>query len=327
MEADGVGFLRRLKTRYYVPSRDDSRAVRAWKSATSRRVPAFPRTVQFETHTGCNGACIFCPYPITIESQPKGVMKPELFGKIVEEVSRHRVRRISPFLNNEPFLDPEMVRKLRTIHDKNPKAKIVLTTNGSRLDGKTSEELLESGALHALYISFQGIEKGGYEATMRGNLVFENTLANVEGLIDRWSAAGRRRRFKIVVTMVATNLIDAEKAMAHWRSRGIQAQITPLENRGGNIGDAHALAPGQGALRRYGDCTRLFKQAYILFNGDMVLCCTDYARQVVLGNVWESSIESVWNSPKAWTIRRLYAEGHMDRIPLCRDCLIAGDEA
>lgn len=319
-----MDFLRAIRARYYVPSKQDPPLLRAWRSATSRRVPSFPRTVQFETHTACNGACIFCPYPATIESQPKGFMKPELFEKIVGEMAPQRVRRISPFLNNEPFLDPDMVAKVRYIHERVPKARIVLTTNGSRLDDKTIDALLGADALHALYISFQGIDKAGYEATMRGSLVFEETLANVESLIRKWKAAGGRRRFKIVVTMVATNLIDTEKAKAHWESRGVESQWTPLENRGGNIAHASALAPEARPLVRYANCTRLFKQAYILFNGDMVLCCTDYTRKVLLGNVAETSIGEVWNGPRAQALRRLYAEGRMDDIPLCRECTISG---
>ena len=319
-----MNLLGTLKKRYYIPSREDPLLARAWLRATSRRVPSFPRTVQFETHTACNGACVFCPYPITIENQPKGLMKPELFEKIVREMALRRVRRISPYLNNEPFLDPDMVAKVRTIHERIPKAKIVLTTNGSRLDDKTINALLGADALHALYISFQGVEKEGYEATMRGGLVFGETLANVENLIGKWKAAGGRKRFKIVVTMVATNLIDTEKAKAHWENRGVESKWTPLENRGGNITDASALAPESGPLVRFANCTRLFKQAYILFDGDMVLCCTDYTRKVVLGNVAESSIEEVWNGPKAQAMRRLYAEGRMGEIPLCRGCTISG---
>ena len=321
--------LKTLKSRYHVPSAEDSLAGRLWRSATRRHVPSFPRTVQFETHSVCNAACVFCPYPGAIESQPKGRMTPELFEKIVEEMARHGVRRISPYLNNEPFLDPEMVHRIREIHRRIPEAKIVLTTNGSRLDDKTVDGLLEVDALHALYISFQGMDKVGYEAAMRGSLVFEETLASVENLIDKWKAAGGEKRFRIVLTMVATNLIDTHKSVAFWRSKGVESKWTPLENRGGDIAIAPALVPDHKPLRRFTNCTRLFKQAYILWNGDMVLCCTDYTRKVVLGNVAETSIREVWTSPMAVQMRRLYSEGLMDRIPLCKDCQICdltGDE-
>jgi len=312
-----------LKQRYYAPSEKDPALKRLWHSLTSRAIPSFPKTVQFETHSACNARCIFCPYAETYQSQPKGFMDDALFRKIVAELKNHEVRRISPYLNNEPFLDPDLVEKLSYIKKEIPGARIVITTNGSRLDDKTIDALISSKSLRALYISFQGIEKGPYEETMRGNLVFEETLANVENLIRKWHAAGGEKLFKICVTMVATNKIDPHKATEFWKSKGVMSKWTPLENRGGNIEEARKLAPKDSGLRRFVNCTRLYKQAYILFNGDMVLCCTDYERKVVLGNVGETSIEEVWNSPKARGIRRLFWEGRLDEIPLCRDCEIS----
>jgi radical SAM protein with 4Fe4S-binding SPASM domain len=315
-----------FKKRYYVPSEKDAPLKRLWWSLTSRSIPSFPKTVQFETHSACNAACIFCPYSTTYQTQPKGFMDDALFNKIVDELSRHKVRRISPYLNNEPFLDRGLVGKLALIKEKIPDSKIVITTNGSKLDDKTIEALIASKSLRALYISFQGIEKGPYEETMRGSLVFEETMKNVENLIEKWKAAGGENLFKIYVTMVATNKIDPLKATEFWKNKGIRSKWTPLENRGGNIEEAKKLTPKEAKLTRYVNCTRLYKQAYILFNGDMVLCCTDYERKVVLGNVGETSIEEVWNSKKARTIRRLFWEGRLDEITLCRDCEISDTE-
>ncbi len=321
--------MKTLKTRYYVPSREDSFLQRLWKTTSRRRSPGFPRTLQIQTQTGCNAACVFCPYSTTVDSQPRGAMKRELFEKIIDEIAEHGVRRISPYLMNEPFLDPAIIEKLVYIKKKIPRARLVVTTNGSRLTPTTIDELIAADALHALYISFQGVEKEGYEATMRGSMVFEKTMDNILELIEKWHAAGGRERFRIVATMVSTSKTDPAQAVAFWKKKGIESKWTPLENRGGNVQAASKFAPKQREMKRFANCTRLFKQGYVMFNGDMVLCCTDYTRKVVLGNVENSSIKEIWNSGKALALRRLYAEGMMDEIPLCRDCEISdstGDE-
>ncbi len=317
-----MGWVQKLKTSYYVPMPEDGLTQRIWMSATRRRAPDFPRTIQIQTVTGCNGACVFCPYPLTVESQPKGSMTREMFERVIEEAAAHGVRRISPYLMNEPFLDPTLLDKLAFIRERAPGAKVVLTTNGSRLTPEVADRLLEVDALHSLYISFQGVDKAEYESTMRGSLVFERTLGNVLGLIEKWKRKGGRARFSIVVTMVQTNRIDAEKAVAFWKSKGVESKWTPLENRGRLIAAAQDLAPQGRPLRPYTHCTRLFKQAYLLFNGDLVLCCTDYTRKMVLGNIRNSTLYAVWNSPKARTVRRLYSEGRLDQIPLCGGCEI-----
>lgn len=324
-----MNIIKKIKTRYYVPSQKDTLLKRLFYTITSRRVPKFPKTVQFETHSFCNARCIFCPYPATYKSQPSGYMSDEQFKKIVDELKKHKVRRISPYMNNEPFIDREIVERLTYIKEEIKESKVVITTNGSFLNKRVVDELVKYNPLDALYISFQGVEKEGYEETMRGSLKFEETMENVLYLISKLKESTAKSPFKVVVTMVATNKVDPKKALKFWKEKGVEAKWTPLENRGGNISEFKNLIPEKFEARRFVNCTRLFKQAYILFNGDMVLCCTDYSRKVVLGNVFETSIEEVWNSRKAKAIRRLFFEGRLDEIPLCKDCEISdsyGDE-
>lgn len=316
-----MNLLQGIKNRYYIPSAEDGTFISIFRRLTSRSVPAFPRTVQIQTMTGCNAACIFCPYPLTVNTQPKGRMDDVLFKQIIDEMAHHGVRRISPYLMNEPFLDEALIDRLTIIKEIIPSAKVVVTTNGSRITHEKADELINHPYIHALYISFQGIEKEGYESTMKGSLKFEETLERVNYLIGRWKQSGGKKLFKIVVTMVSTNKIDPEKAVKYWRAVGVESKFTALENRGGNIEIAGSLS--RDGMKRFANCTRLFKQAYIMFNGDMVLCCTDYTRKVVLGNIAGSSIQAVWNGKKANAVRRLYAEGNMDKILLCKNCEIA----
>lgn len=317
-----ANIIKKIKTSFYIPGTDDNLWKDTIKRILYRKVPSFPLTIQIQTRTGCNGACIFCPYSESAEHVPKGTMSEELFQKIVKEIAKYpRTRRISPYLMNEPFLDPHIVERARFIRKHIPNAKISVTTNGSRLYPEVVEDILRDNPFNHIFISMQGIEKESYEATMRGGLKFEETKSNVEYLIRRRNEL--KANFKITVTMVKTNLIDTDKAVAYWKSLGIDAKYTALENRGGNIKIFSRLNPGKSLHFKH--CTRLFKQAYILFNGDMVLCCTDYYKTMVLGNVAESSIYEVWNSPRAVKIRKDFIRGDFSENPLCAKCLISSE--
>jgi hypothetical protein len=149
---------------------------------------------------------------------------------------------------------------------------------------------------------------------------FDRTMANV----DQFLEAQRKRRLdrpELWVTMVDTTVIDARKAVDFWQSRGVNSKYTTLENRGGNIKDAESFSHTK-EMPYYTTCTRLFKQAYIMFNGDLVLCCVDYSREQVLGNITDSSISAVWNGPVATGIRQRYLGHQFDRLPLCGVCKI-----
>lgn len=305
-----------FKLPYAVPDERDSFFQRLKKRLFYRTVPPFPRTVQIQTITGCTSNCVFCPHGKTYPSQPKGRMDDELFKKIIDECSRYRVRRISPYLMNESLIDREIAEKVTYIKEKIPRCKVVITTNASLLGRGRAFELLDTGALHALYISFQGSEKSGYERSMKG-LDFEKNLANVEYLVDEIKRRGLKRP-RVVLTMVETSYIDAPKAVEFWRKKDVEAKYTPFENRGGNTDEKL-----KHRMKHFSSCTRLFKQAFILFDGKVTLCCTDYTRSVILGDLRKNSLHEIWNSPKAVNIRKLFLDGKIDKIPLCRDCKIS----
>ena len=310
--------IRRLRKTYYIPGSDAMFWPDRAKRIFLRRVPSFPRNVLIETRTGCNGACVFCPQREGAANLPHGAMRDDLFEKIIEEIARHgTTRRISPFLTNEPFLDKTILEKCRYIKKRVPSGKVVITTNGGLLNREVADNIVRDNPFHAICISMQGIEKEPYEQSMRGSLVFEETKENVEYLIDQ------RDRYlphlRIMVTMVKTRLIDADAAVRYWKSRGVSSQYTVLENRAGNLSAFETLTAG--GKRVYRDCTRLFKTACITFDGDMVLCCTDYYRKMVLGNVREQSISEVWNSPGTVEIRKNFIRGILN--PLCARCYVA----
>jgi len=306
---------------YYLDRPGDSLLMRLRNRLTRRPIPEFPRTIQIQTFTGCNADCIFCPYGESYETQPKGKMPIDLFRRIIDEAAEHGVRRISPYLMNEPLMDRDLFDKVRYINEKIPDCKVVVTSNGHFLTPPVVDKILELGdGIHELYVSFQGIDPEAYTKTMRGNMDFQRTLANVDHFLETQRSRGQERP-KLWITMVDTAVIDARQAVAYWRSGGRASKYTTLENRGGNIRDAEAFSKTR-TMAYYTTCTRLFKQAYIMFNGDMVLCCVDYSRKQVLGNITGSSVAEVWNGPTVTEIRRRYLAHEFDRLPLCGDCKI-----
>jgi len=306
--------------RYFVDEPGDALLTRAVKRLTRRPVPDFPRTVQVETIAACNADCVWCPYGKLHPAPPAGRMSALDYGRIVEECARRKVGRFSPYLTNEPLLDPAIDERVRLAAKEIRGAKVVLTTNGAPLDEAMTDRLLSlDGALHSLYISFQGIGRRGYEETMGGGLRFERVLANVNHFLAEMRAR-RAVRPKVWISMVATNLVDAPRAVAYWKQRGVRAKYTALENRGGNVPEAEGMSVG--VMDYYTTCPRMFKQAYICFDGAMVLCCTDYGRKHVLGNVFEGGIGAAWKGAAASDLRRRFLTGRIHTIALCSACRV-----
>ena len=71
---------------------------------------------------------------------------------------------------------------------------------------------------------------------------------------------------------------------------------------------------------RFSACQRPFVKAYVLFNGDVVLCNCDWSRTTILGNVTEASLEEIWNGPEYANIRRRHLLGELRAGSVCARC-------
>ena len=58
----------------------------------------------------------------------------------------------------------------------------------------------------------------------------------------------------------------------------------------------------------------------ILFNGDVIVCCQDWNRGTVVGNVCNSSVKEIWNSTKMNQIRRSILRKRYNEVKSCQAC-------
>ncbi|MDR1359962.1 MAG: SPASM domain-containing protein, partial [Deltaproteobacteria bacterium] len=127
-----------------------------------------------------------------------------------------------------------------------------------------------------------------------------------------------RRRPSVKITTLNTKLIRHELPYArqHWADRGVPFSVHHMDNRAGSL--PPDMAPQPLSLKR--NCDLFLKQAYIVENGDMILCCHDWRQTVVLGNIAKSSIREIWNSPSF--LDRIYEYYARDfrNIAICRSC-------
>ena len=58
----------------------------------------------------------------------------------------------------------------------------------------------------------------------------------------------------------------------------------------------------------------------ILYNGDVIMCCNDYTKKIILGNVKDESIKEIWNSKKYQSIREFVFDKDFEKITACSTC-------
>jgi len=289
------------------------------RSLFRKKLPDFPDTVLLETSSGCNGLCVFCPYEAIRESLPKGRMEDALFVRVIDELAVHRVKKIIPCFINEPLVHPSLCDRLSHIRRKSPSTIISLTTNASLLRGKTARRILEENLADELNISFQGVSREIYEASMPG-LSFDRTLENVKSFLEM---RGRNARPIVTVTTVETVIVQPElqKAHAFWKSLGASFKTLPFETRSGEV--RQSLAGRDRTLSPVGFCRRPFNTLVITFDGKVPICCVDYTRKCIVGDANTDTLESIWNGPAFQEVRRAFIEGTARSTPACSNCKVA----
>jgi MoaA/NifB/PqqE/SkfB family radical SAM enzyme len=255
----------------------------------------------------------------------QGRMTPELYRKIVDELAGLAPRRISPYLMNEPLLDPRLPEFVRYTTERVPEATTLITTNGTRLTEAFGAALIDAG-LKRVKVSLQSLDPETNKRLMGDRVDSAEVVRNVIAF-HRVIREKRAKQVDLRVSMIVTryNQAEIDAARRFWRKQGIRLVTSALENRGGNIAEADALNPHEMA-RLNGDCTRPSKDMCILWNGDAVLCCVDWWRTTIVGNVAEQSIREIWNGPRLTEIRKALRENDCSVLPkICACCAQSAD--
>jgi len=288
----------------------------------TKRTPSFPLLVDIMTKSGCNASCVFCPSGKPFLKVSHGDMPDDLYEKIIDESAKRRVLRLAPFLQNEPLRDPKIHERVAYAKSKMPRyTQIRLISNGALLTEEVGYKLIHAG-LDKLIISIQSIEKEVYEETMRG-LTFEKTMENVTKFVELKESLGTKNP-DLEIWMVRTKYVEdkLKEHKAFWKDRGIKLKARKLNNQ--------ASPELEERMRLRGDipnddwayashCSIPFWRAWITWTGDMILCCADWHRSTVLGNIYESSIEEIWNDAPYREYRERMLAGDVEGL-LCQDC-------
>ncbi|MEW5773263.1 MAG: radical SAM/SPASM domain-containing protein [Thermodesulfobacteriota bacterium] len=287
-----------------------------WLRTGKRFRPSFPRAIQLQTQSTCNARCIFCPHCQYPSDIIHGKMDIWLFRKIVDECAKHYVSRISPYLTNEPLMDKRISDMISYItHKKKICTRTKINTNGSLLAAEMSHALLDAG-LDQLWISVNGYTPESYNKAMQ--LDISTVLNNIDHFL--FLKEKLKKKCKVVITTINTSIVASELdyAKAYWSKRDVKFNIHSLDNRAG--GNIENLLPENIRPIPKRNCDLFLKQAYIVENGDMILCCHDWRQSVKIGNVAETSIYDVWNSQRFKELIWEYYEGRYENLKICETC-------
>ncbi len=286
----------------------------------TRFVPKYPLSLDIQTRSGCNAHCTFCPVGRE-ENKIVGKMSDDLFQKIINEaLTFPGLRQINPFLLNDPLVDktlPEKVEYIVRRRGNRKKPKVRITTNAGLLKEEVAYRLLHSG-LDEINISFHSIISEVYEKMMPP-LKFEPVMRNILKLVELRDKLRLKRVPKITIWTVRTTPVEANLANErdYWKKVGVAFKARKLDNRANKeIEEAHL---GDAPFEQVAMCPIPFWRAWVMWNGDMIMCCVDQERSNLLGNCTDRSIREIWNDEAYQSLRRRWMRRELNGL-LCDSC-------
>jgi radical SAM protein with 4Fe4S-binding SPASM domain len=117
-------------------------------------------SIKIETFGFCNRKCDFCFYNEKFAKREQGIMKLQIFEKVIEELSELKYcGRLSLHFYGEPLLDKRLLSLIEYSKRKIPNSYITFSTNGDFLNEEVLKKLIMKGAGYLHITNYDDKEK------------------------------------------------------------------------------------------------------------------------------------------------------------------------
>ena len=137
--------------------------------------------------------------------------------------------------------------------------------------------------------------------------------------MDKKKENGLKKPF-IRVQMVkhygAENEVD--QFIDYWTSKGVD-NIAVIEKQDRDNKEGYPLRDGKRPIGRT-FCEQPWQRLNVNRDGKVLMCCGDWYRKVVVGDLKDQTLKEIWKSRKLRSLRSKISKGMLDKIPSCSSC-------
>lgn len=259
-----------------------------------RRAPLL-LSANLELTNRCNLRCTFCPTGNGRMQRARGFMERRIFLRAL--AGARPLEYVLLFQWGEPLLHPEfsaLARRARVAG-----ARTFVTTNGTLLDPRRIEMLLDAG-IDRITVSVDG------DATTHERVRGVPRARVLDGLRRLRAARDRRRG----VTGVDVSMVVAPET---------ESAVEAFDEELARIADRVQKIPLLTAGRRRTRCREPWRGGLVVLqDGRVTACCVDHDGDLALGHVNDASLRELFNGDRMRALRRAHVTG--DLPPICARC-------
>ena len=289
-----------------------------------------PILLTIEPINSCNLKCTICETGQGILERPFGKMSLDQFKSILDQFDHH-LEWLALYFMGETFMNKEAYEMIRYAYDRG--IKVSICTNGDLVD---PERLIRSG-VYEIKFQLSGMTNEAHAIYRQGSNLerVQSKLEQALQLRDQGLALHPDMTIRSGFIAMKHNEHQIDDFIKYVTGIGVDGyNIIPSCVR--KVEQAYDLLPQNPDLRIYDDaklsqgklvpkkrmnnrCDYIYGAVTVQVNGDVVPCCRDVHGRIVLGNLFQQSIQDIWNNDKYTRLRKAVST-QSAKMDLCRLC-------
>ncbi len=280
-------------------------------------IPKFPTHVDIEPSDACNLRCVMCPQSFDRSGIQDGFITMDLFHKIVDECAKEGLYSMKLNWRGEPLIHPKFIEMVKYAKDKGIK-ELQTNSNGTLLNENKIRGLIEAG-LDGIIFSMDGATKETYEK-IRVRAKYDILMKNIKDFVRIRNEMGKKKPFiRIQMVRMKDNVHEVDQFIKMWEGIVDHVATNDYSNRGEGEENDRSIEYDQITLGRK-TCPQPFQRLMVAWDGKVMMCCGDWFRKNVVGDVTKQTLKEIWNGAILNQLRELHKQSKLDVMPACRTC-------
>lgn len=278
----------------------------------------YPPILALELTNYCNLKCPYCTSPLGLRE--RGYMSDALFKKIILDLQTVKCNRVQLVGNGESTLHPNFGAFIQELGKSGKFVSIV--TNGNWIKKEVPHQLIKSN-IDLIEISIDAGGKEMYEKSrINGN--YEHLISNLQELYKYKVELKSKTMINIRLMVRPSELNKYNQEISFWSQFADQVMPQYLTKINNTQYNNDLFLPIQNLQQSYPKCSLPFMHLEVKHTGEVLMCYYSQfqtgGKGLVIGNVNDSSIAELWNSPTMKQYREAHRKRIESKMQVCKGC-------
>jgi len=288
-----------------------------------------PLTIYVEPTNICNFKCVFCPESFANYKEAAGghfQMSLDDFKTIAQQIKGlATVKTLNFYMMGEPFVNKRLPQFVSIAKKEAIAERVIVTSNGTLIKPNIYQDICDSG-LDYLRISIYGSNEDSHRANTQSPFRLAQIKENILGLKQFRDKRGQPHPFIYIKMLESADARYNIQFKQLFSEAGDEVLLEPVMNwndpEEGNLSGLakDTLLNGRYFLAKKEVCPFPFYTSVIHSDLSVSVCCVDWNKQTVVGNLRRESLADIWKGEALRTFQLTHLQRKRQELNGCKHC-------